>query len=46
MDYATQLDTLAELELRQDDLLKQLEELDVRVEKVLAEWLSARTADN
>jgi hypothetical protein len=45
MDYTAQIDTLAELETRQEDLLKRLEDLDARVEKVLAEWLSTRNPE-
>lgn len=39
-DSKCQANTLDELEARQDDLLRRLAELDRRVEKVLAEWLS------
>jgi hypothetical protein len=39
MDGASnRLDILLDLEARHDDLLRRLEELDKRVEKVLAEW--------
>lgn len=41
-DTATRLDVLLDLEARHDDLLRRLEELDKRVEKVLAEWQPAR----
>lgn len=40
-----QLDILVDLEARHDDLLRRLEELDKRVEKVLAEWQPARKPD-
>jgi len=33
---------LADLEARQDDVLRKLEELDGRVAKVLAEWISEK----
>ena len=36
------LDTILELEARQEDLLRRLEALDKQVEKVLAEAQSAR----
>lgn len=39
------LDILVDLEARHDDLLRRLEELDKRVEKVLAEWQPARKPD-
>lgn len=41
-DTANRLDILLDLEARHDDLLRRLEELDKRVEKVLAEWQPAR----
>jgi hypothetical protein len=41
-DRRAELDFLTELEQRQDDLLRRLEELDRRVERVLAEWMSGR----
>lgn len=37
-----QLETLMHLEARHDELLLRLDELDRRVEKVLAEWGPAR----
>lgn len=41
-DTANRLDILLDLEARHDDLLRRLEELDKRVEKVLAEWQPPR----
>jgi hypothetical protein len=41
-DPAPHLDTILELEARQEDLLRRLEALDKQVEKVLAEAQSAR----
>jgi len=38
----SELDCLMELEQRHDDLLRRLEELDRRVERVLADWTSCR----
>ena len=37
-------DTLVDLESRHDDLLRQLDELDQRVRKVLSEYLPASRA--
>lgn len=42
MDAATQLEALLDLEARHDELLERLDELDRRVEKVLAECLRGR----
>ena len=43
MDTSTaQLDLLIDLETRHDDLLLQLDELDKRVERVLAEYQGCR----
>ncbi len=39
------LDVLLDLEARHEDLLRRLEELDKRVEKVLAEWQPARRSE-
>lgn len=44
-DSTLQLETIAELDQRHDELLQRLEELDKRVEKVLAEWVAGRVAD-
>jgi tetrahydromethanopterin S-methyltransferase subunit G len=41
-NYAAQLETLLDLDRRHDELLERLDELDRRVEKVLAEWLAGR----
>jgi len=41
-DTARQLRTLLDLDARHDELLRQLEVLDERVEKVLAEWTGSR----
>jgi hypothetical protein len=41
-DYASQLTLLIDLDNRHDDLLRRLEDLDHRVEKVLAECLAGR----
>jgi hypothetical protein len=43
-DYSAQLASLLELEQRHDELLGQLEALDARVERVLAEWSVSRAA--
>ncbi|MGD0899140.1 MAG: hypothetical protein ABR915_14980 [Thermoguttaceae bacterium] len=43
-DYGTQLASLLELDERHDELLRRLEELDTRVEKVLADWSVRRAA--
>jgi len=42
-DQRSELDCLADLEQRHDDLLRRLEELQQRVEKVLADWSCGRT---
>jgi hypothetical protein len=43
MDHSSQeLDTLLELDHRHDELLERLEDLDKRIEQVLAQWLSER----
>jgi hypothetical protein len=41
-DYDAQLALLLELERRHDDVLDQLDELEQRVAKVLAEWTALR----
>lgn len=41
-DRAVQSDPLSELESRQDDVLRRLEELGRRVETALAEWLAEK----
>ena len=43
-ECALQANPLPDLEARQDEVLRRLEELDVRVERVLAEWLSEKAA--
>ena len=43
-DYTPQLDLLLDLETRHEDLLKRLDELDTRVERVLVDWLTDREA--
>ena len=43
-DYAEELKLLVELDERHDDLLRELDELDKRVEAVLALWLADREA--
>ncbi len=40
--YKDQLESLAELDSRHDELLRRLDELDARVEQVLAQWLAER----
>jgi tetrahydromethanopterin S-methyltransferase subunit G len=40
--HSSDLDTLIELESRHDELLERLDELDKRIEKVLAEWMTSR----
>jgi len=41
-DMATLARALTDLELRQDDVLARLEELDHRVEQALSEWIVPR----
>jgi hypothetical protein len=41
-DAGQQLALLQDLESRQDDLLRQLDELDQRVETVLRQWTEQR----
>lgn len=41
-DHNAHLATIAELERRQEEMLDQLEDLEKRVEQVLAEWLGQR----
>jgi tetrahydromethanopterin S-methyltransferase subunit G len=41
-DYKAQTKLLVELEERHDDLLRRLDDLDKRVEKVLGEWSPRR----
>jgi hypothetical protein len=43
-DPVAPFDALLDLDARHDELLRQLEELDHRVEKVLAEYLPAHDA--
>jgi hypothetical protein len=45
-DRTTQLDLLLDLEVRQDELLIRLEELDRRVELTLAEFQKLRAYEN
>ncbi|MGA2620683.1 MAG: hypothetical protein ABSF26_23920 [Thermoguttaceae bacterium] len=40
--YNDQVEGLSELDSRHDELLRRLEELDARVEQVLAQWLAER----
>jgi hypothetical protein len=42
-DHRSEVDCLMDLERRHDDLLRRLEELQQRVERVLADWSSGRT---
>jgi hypothetical protein len=42
-DHRSELDCLMDLEQRHDDLLQRLEELQQRVERVLADWSAGRT---
>ncbi len=41
-NYASQLEALLDLDRRHEELLERLDELDKRVEAVLAEWLAGR----
>ncbi len=41
-EYGNELKLLVELEQRHDDLLRQLDELDKRVEAVLVLWTAQR----
>jgi hypothetical protein len=43
-DQAAEAIPLSELEARQDDVLRRLEELDGRVTRALAEWISEKAA--
>ena len=43
-NYAEELQLLVELERQHDELLRQLDELDKRVEAVLVVWQAARTS--
>ena len=43
--YADELKLLVELDERHDELLRELDELDKRVEAVLAVWLGGRQPD-
>jgi hypothetical protein len=41
-DRIAQPEVLSELEARQDEVLRRLDELDRQVEKALAEWLTEK----
>lgn len=42
VDQAVQAIPLSDLEARQDEILRRLEELDCRVSRVLDEWVSEK----
>jgi hypothetical protein len=42
MDHADENELLAELDMRHDELLRDLVSLDERIEAVLGEWLAKR----
>ena len=44
-NYSNELKLLVELDERHDELLRDLEELDQRVEAVLARWTADRDVD-
>jgi hypothetical protein len=45
-DMAALARALTELEIKQDDVLARLEELDHQVEQALSEWLSPRAKND